>query len=152
MVIMSHQTAIDDFEKYRREHPFALPVTFPTIPQIRMTRRLLGKTTLDDKEPKKFEPTSIGMIADWRKRGPVYELPFECLYGEKIKNLITAGRNISVTDSMWDITRVIPVCAVTGEAAGLAAAMTDDFSALDVKKLQKELVKCGVKLHFNEIN
>ena len=152
MVIMSHQTAIDDFEKYRREHPFALPVTFPTIPQIRMTRRLAGKTMLDDKEPKKFEPTSIGMIADWRKRGPVYELPFECLYGEKIKNLITAGRNISVTDSMWDITRVIPVCAVTGEAAGLAAAMTDDFSAIDVKKLQKELVKCGVKLHFNEIN
>ncbi len=152
MVIMSHQTAIDDFEKYRREHPFALPVTFPTIPQIRMTRRIVGKTTLDDKEPKKTEPTSIGMIADWRKRGPVYELPFECLYGDKIKNLITAGRNISVTDSMWDITRVIPVCAVTGEAAGLAAAMTSDFASLNINELQAELTKSGVKLHLSEIN
>ena len=152
MVIMSHQTAIEDFEQYRKEHPFALPVTFPTIPQIRMTRRIVGKVTLDDKEPKKFEATSIGMIADWRKRGPVYELPFECLYGEKVKNLITAGRNISVTDSMWDITRVIPVCAVTGEAAGLAASMTSNFTALDIGELQAELVKSGVKLHFNEIS
>lgn len=151
MVITAHQTAIADFEKFRDEHPFALPVTFPTIPQIRMTRRIVGSVTLDDKEPKKFEPTSIGMISDWRKRGPVYELPFECLYGERIKNLIAAGRNISVTDSMWDITRVIPVCAVTGEAAGAAAAMTDDFSSLDIEKLQARLRESGVKLHTNEI-
>ena len=152
MVITSHQTAIEDFEKFRSQHPYALPVTFPTIPQIRMTRRIVGAVTLDDKEPKKFEPTSIGMVSDWRKRGPVYELPFECLYGKKIKNLITAGRNISVTDSMWDITRVIPDCAVTGQAAGTAAAMCDDFSALDVKSLQKKLVSDGVVLHWNEID
>ena len=152
MVILSHQTAIDDFEKYRKDHPFALPVTFPTIPQIRMTRRIVGLTTLDDKEPKRFEQSSIGMIADWRKRGPVYELPFECLFGDKIKNLITAGRNISVTDSMWDITRVIPVCAVTGQAAGAAAALIDDFSALDVTLLQKKLSDDGVVLHWDEID
>ena len=151
MVITAHQTAINDFEKFRAEHPFALPVTFPTIPQIRMTRRIVGATTLDDKEPKKFEPTSIGMISDWRKRGPVYELPFECLYGNKLKNLITAGRNISVTDSMWDITRVIPACAVTGQAAGTAAAMSDDFATLDTKKLQKKLIFDGAVLHWNEI-
>ncbi len=152
MMAMSHQTAIEDFEKYRADHPSAVPVTFPTIPQIRMTRRIVGKVTLDDKEPKKHEQSSIGIIADWRKRGPVYELPFECLYGDKIKNLITAGRNISVTDSMWDITRVIPVCAVTGQAAGTAAAMTDDFSAIDIQKLQKTLESDKVVLHLKEIN
>ena len=43
--------------------------------------------------------------------------------------------------------RVIPCCAVTGEAAGVAAAMTDDFSALDVTVLQKELQRSGVVLH-----
>ena len=42
-------------------------------------------------------------------------------------------------------------CAVTGEAAGIAAAMTDDFGTLDVQKLQEKLVKAGVKLHENEI-
>ena len=49
---------------------------------------------------------------------------------------------------MWDIMRVIPCCAVTGEAAGLAAAMTDDFSALDVNALQEKLLSRGVKLHI----
>ena len=151
MTVLSHKKALEDFENYRKDHPSATPVTFPTIPQIRMTRRIVGEKTIDDKEPKKFEPTSIGMISDWRKRGPVYELPFECLYGSKIKNLIAAGRNISVTDSMWDITRVIPVCAVTGQAAGTAAAMTDDFSSLDIEKLQARLRESGVKLHTNEI-
>ena len=69
----------------------------------------------------------------------------------KVKNLITAGRCISVTDDMLDITRVIPDCAVTGEAAGVAAAMSDDFANLDVKKLQAELERRGVKLHESEL-
>ncbi|MBR5295606.1 MAG: FAD-dependent oxidoreductase, partial [Clostridia bacterium] len=47
--------------------------------------------------------------------------------------------------------RVIPCCAVTGQAAGTAAAMTDDFASLDVSKLQEKLVKSGVVLHEKEI-
>ena len=74
-----------------------------------------------------------------------------CLYGKDIKNLITCGRCISVTDDMWDISRVIPPCAVTGEAAGIAAAMTDDFSALDVTQLQQKLQANGVVLHERDI-
>ena len=62
-----------------------------------------------------------------------------------------AGRCTSVTESMWDIMRVIPCCAVTGEAAGVAAAMTDDFSALDVKALQKKLQEKGVVLHEKDL-
>ncbi len=68
------------------------------------------------------------------------------MHGKYIKNLITAGRCISVTDSMWDISRVIPACAVTGEAAGVASAMTDDFASLTIADLQNELVKRGVKI------
>ena len=58
-----------------------------------------------------------------------------------------AGRCISVTDEMWDVTRVIPVCAVSGEAAGAAAAMCSDFTNIDIKKLQTHLEKGGVRLH-----
>ena len=94
---------------------------------------------------------SIGMVPDWRKRGPIYEVPFSTLYCKEVKNLITAGRCVSVTESMWDIMRVIPCCAVTGEAAGIAAAMTDDFSTLEVSKLQEKLVENGVKLHEKDI-
>lgn len=135
----------------RRRDPTVEPVTFPTIPQLRMTRRIVGVCTPDDKPTHRHETTSIGMIGDWRKRGPVYELPFGCLYGEKIRNLITAGRIISVTDALWDITRVIPACAVTGQAAGTAAAMSRDFSTLDITALQRQLRLDGVKLHTNEV-
>ena len=45
-----------------------------------------------------------------------------------------------------DITRVIPVCALTGEAAGTAAAMTDDFSSLEPELLQNRIKKQGGKI------
>ena len=70
---------------------------------------------------------------------------------KKVKNLVCAGRCISTTQSMWDIMRVIPCCAVTGLAAGVAAAMTDDFSTLNVKDLQEILKNNGVVLHEKEI-
>ena len=113
-----------------------------------MTRRLAGSCEMTTEKEGESIGTSVGVISNWKKRGPVYEVPFECLYGKKVKNLITAGRCISVSDEMWDISRVIPCCAVTGEAAGTAAAMTDDFSALEVKSLQSRLSAAGVKLHI----
>ena len=85
---------------------------------------------------------------DWKESGYRYEIPFRCLYNSKVKNLVTAGRCISSNDDMWDYTRVIPACAVTGEAAGTAAAMSNDFTSLSVKKLQEELVRKGVILHY----
>jgi hypothetical protein len=81
----------------------------------------------------------------------VYELPFRSLYSKEVKNLITAGRCISVDDDMWEISRVIPCCSVMGEAAGLAAAMTDDFTTFDVTTVQKILYERGVKLHESEL-
>ena len=85
------------------------------------------------------------------KRGPIYEVPFGTLYNAKVKNLICAGRCTSVTETMWDIMRVIPCCAVTGQAAGTAAAMTDDFSSLDIKTLQDQLKSDGVVLNERDI-
>lgn len=116
--------------------------TMPTIPQIRMTRRIDGvKTMRYDDELKSFDD-SVATICDWRIVGPVFELPFGALHGKKIKNLITAGRIISAEYfEMWEVTRVIPVCAVTGEVAGLACAMCDDFTKIDIKALQEKLVK-----------
>ena len=118
-----------------------------------MTRRVCGAYTLDDSEMHVKFDDSIGMCGDWRKSGPVYEIPFRTLYGD-VKNVISAGRCISVTDPMWDVSRVIPVCAVTGEAAGIAAALCSnggDFSALDVKSLQNQLQKGKVVLHEEQL-
>lgn len=146
MVQMSHERIYKDVLENREKDESYVPVTLPTIPQIRMTRRIAGIYTMDDTEMHKDFDDSVGTFSDWRKRGPVYKLPFSTLYGKDVKNLICAGRCISVTDAMWDITRVIPVCAVSGEAAGVAAAMTDDFAAIDIKELQKKLTDAGVKI------
>jgi hypothetical protein len=52
---------------------------------------------------------------------------------------------------MWDITRVIPPCAVTGQAAGIAASFLTDVRGLDTADLQKKLRAADVKLHLDEI-
>ena len=51
---------------------------------------------------------------------------------------------------MWDLTRVIPCCAVTGEAAGTAAAMCDNFDKISVKELQNKLMNSNVKIHIKD--
>lgn len=116
-----------------------------------MTRRLEGAYTLDESEDHAFFPDSIGMICDWRKRGPIFEVPFRTLWNPALVNVAAAGRCISVTDAMWDISRVIPPCAVTGETAGLALAMSSDLSKLSVDDLQQRLRQNGVKLHIDEV-
>lgn len=151
MVCTSHAFTLDDYLKgggISKERNLALVAT---IPQIRMTRKIVSDYSIDDTEMHKEFSDSVGMFGDWRKSGPVYELPFSCLYGKTIKNLITAGRCISVTEAMWDITRVIPVCAVSGQAAGTAAALSSNFKTLSITKLQKQLKKDGVILHEKDL-
>lgn len=151
MMQLSHASILNDIKKRRILSPGLIPTTIATIPQIRMTRKLVGEYVLHTTEEHKFFKDSIGMVSDWKKRGPVYEVPFRTLYSKQVKNLIVAGRCTSVTDSMWDIMRVIPCCAVTGQAAGFAATMTDDFSTLDIGELQEKLMNAGVVLHESKM-
>ena len=151
MVRLSHTSTLNDILKRRKNDEIIVPTSIATIPQIRMTRKIVGEYTLHDTEEHKYFADSIGMVSDWRKRGPVYEVPFSTLFSKAVKNLITAGRCTSVTDSMWDIMRVIPCCAVTGEAAGVAAAICDDFTKIDMEKLQNKLKENGVVLHEKDL-
>ena len=148
---LTHEKIYEHFLENQAKDETYLPVTMPTIPQLRMTRKIVGEYSLHDTEMHTYFEDSIGMVSDWRKRGPVYEVPFRTLYSSKIKNLICAGRCTSVTQEMWDIMRVIPCCAITGEAAGIAAAMTDDFSTLEISELQKILVDNGAVLHEKDL-
>ena len=125
------------------------PLIIPAIPQFRMTRRLHGQVTMEEHHERYFFADTVGMTGDWRKKGPIYYIPFRSLIGEKVKNLIAAGRCISAHGDVWDVTRVIPPCAVTGQAAGTAAALlakekNSDFTCLDINKLQSILIDQGV--------
>ena len=151
MTRLSHEQILHDWLKRRENDPEAVVSTIATIPQVRMTRRIIGDYTLSYDEMHTHFDDSIGMVSDWRKRGPVFEVPFRTLYNSSVRNLIMAGRCTSVDDELWDVMRVIPCCAVTGQAAGTAAAMTDDFSAMDIIELQRKLEKSGVVLHEESI-
>lgn len=151
MVRLSHQATLNHWLKIRQSDKSAVISTLATIPQIRMTRRIVGEYELAHTEMHTYFEDSIGMVSNWKKRGPVYEVPFRTLYSRELKNLITAGRCTSVNETLWDVMRVIPCCAVTGQAAGTAAAMTDDFSTLDVSALQRKLQQNGVVLHEKDL-
>lgn len=152
MLIYSREKMVEDIEKLRieRQDPTIFPTLISTIQELRMTRRIVGVEDFLYENVEKHIDTSIGCLGNWHKIGGGHEIPYGSLYGKKIKNLITAGRCTSTDDAGWDLTRVIPACAVTGEAAGMAAAMTDDFASLDVEKLQGKLRENGVLVHLNE--
>jgi hypothetical protein len=52
-----------------------------------------------------------------------YGIPYRSLYSRNIRNLLFAGRNISVTHAALSSTRVMATCALLGQAAGTAAAL-----------------------------
>jgi len=94
---------------------------------------------------------AVGLTGDWREAGPVYVIPQRALCGVSNCNLLAAGRCISADRTVWDVTRAIPTCAVTGEAAGTASALAIQQSASDVRRLsvrvlQRQLQSRGVLL------
>ncbi len=83
-------------------------------------------------------------------RGESYGIPYRILCARGVRNLLVAGRCVSTDQKVQASLRVIPGCSITGQAAGLAAAMTaagaGDVHALDVKALQRRLKDFGAYL------
>jgi len=132
--------------EWRAKHPGSAiePFLPATIACFRMTRRLVADFSLSERNMHQWFDDAVGLTGDWRKPGPVYALPFRSLRGVCNRNLLTAGRCLSADTTVWDVTRAIPTCAVTGEAAGTAAALAvrdvvGDVQALDVARLQARL-------------
>ena len=150
-VQQAHAQLLQDVLKKRETAPDYVPVSMSSVPLVRMSRRLCGRYTMAGGDETRTMPDSIGMTGDWTKRGPVYEIPFSALVGDDVENLIAAGRIISADEPVWNVTRVIPPCAVTGQAAGTAAALFDSFDDADVALLQKTLREQNVKLHREEV-
>lgn len=100
-------------------------MTIPTMPQLRTIRRIVGNTDFNAIDGQEFSD-SIGACGDFRPGGigKHYQLPFGALWNNSFPNLLAAGRIISApAGDGWEVSRVIPVCALSGEAAGNAAAI-----------------------------
>lgn len=84
------------------------------------------------------------------KPGENYGIPYRALTPKGVSNLLVAGRCISTDQKVQASVRVMPGCYITGQAAGVAAAIcaADNVSThkVDVRKVQKALVDCGAYL------
>lgn len=81
------------------------------------------------------------------KPGESHGIPYRSLTPRGLKNLLVAGRSISCERPVQSSIRVMPVCLVTGEAAGAAAALASnnhgDVHTIDVDTLRKNLKAAG---------
>ena len=130
------------------------PVALPAMAQFRRTRRIAGRVTLTSGQAWTGFEDSIGLAADWRRNGMVWEIPFGTLIPRDVEGLLAAGRCVSSEEDAWEITRVIPAAALTGQAAGAAAALSVRRncapSQLDVSAVQRKLGDGGLPLTFGE--
>lgn len=120
-----------------------MPVAMSSIPQFRMSRRIVGSYTLKLEDEGIWFDDCVGMIPDWRYRGSVYCVPYRVMLPRQLKNVWAAGRCVSAVAEAGDTVRSIPACAVFGQAAGTAAALANELSLnsaeVPVEKLQEIL-------------
>lgn len=78
------------------------------------------------------------------KKGDSHGIPYRCLLPLEIDNLLVAGRCISVERTVLASTRVMPNCMATGEAAGIAAAISVK-EKINVKSINGARIKALLK-------
>ncbi len=113
-------------ERIRERDRYSYDImSIPTMPQLRTIRNIVGAGDFKAINGS-LVSDSIGHTGDFRMNekyvSNIYDIPLSALYNSDFPNLLAAGRIISAPDyDDWEVARVIPTCALTGEAAGKAA-------------------------------
>ncbi|HPD14857.1 MAG TPA: FAD-dependent oxidoreductase [Planctomycetota bacterium] len=143
---------------------------------IRESRRILGDYVLclDDFKKRAVFPDEIGRYsypvdihaskpdeANYKQfaeefktlrygKGESYGIPYRVLVPRKLSNVLVAGRCVSSDRYIQGSIRVMPGCFITGQAAGVAAALAvekgTDTRGVPVSELQARLKKLGAYL------
>jgi len=80
----------------------------------------------EPKNSKYFPGEEFRAICTQPKIKP-YPIPYRCLYSRNIRNLIMAGRCISVTHVALGTVRVMRTCGMMGELIGMAASLCKKY-------------------------
>jgi len=134
---------------------------FGIIIGIRNTRKIdatYNLTETDVREQGRFED-SIGIYPEFidgygililPTTGRYFQIPYRSLLPKKVKNLFVAGRAIGGDPVSHAATRNMSCCAVTGQGAGIAAALSlkskADLHQIDIGQVQAELDRQGVRV------
>ncbi len=90
-------------------------------------------------------PTGTGTTLRALPTDEYYTVPLKALIPKGAKNLLVAGRCISVTHEAQASIRIMPIVCCIGEGAGVAAAMAlstgKNINEVDIKLVQQKLKK-----------
>ena len=153
--IRSHRAMDAHLAFYRRHAPgFENAFLMLSAPQIgvRHTRRLKGTAAVrrDDWPRGVAFSDEIGVSPAVSPKFPNISIPYGALVPVRLDGLLACGRHISCDRNSHGFMREIPQCWITGQAAGVAAALAVAAGVeprdVDVAALQRALLAQGVYL------
>ncbi|MFK7730449.1 MAG: FAD-dependent oxidoreductase [Pseudomonadales bacterium] len=128
---------------------------------LRETRKIDGlynMTAEDVREQGRFDD-SIGIFPEFidgygililPTTGRYFQLPYRALLPQGVEHLLVAGRSIGGDKDSHAAIRNMMCCAVTGQGAGVAAAISLQqqcpLSEVDIGLVQKQLLKQGARI------
>jgi len=146
---------MEEFDKLRESVPGMRHAHVCNIASqlgITESRRLVGRHVLARDEMNRDFDDAIAVTGHWTKYDVVYAIPYRCLQPDRYRNLLAAGRHISVDHRAHNATKEIPPCFATGQAAGIAASLALDTGAdvgqVDVATLRRRIVEAGGILDY----
>ncbi len=164
------------FKEYLKGYEHMELVATGSLLGVRETRRIMGdyvlclddfnaRAVFDDEIGRYNYPVDVHMSkpsagnfqAMWSEfhalrygPGESYGIPYRCLVPRELTNVLVAGRCLSADRFLQGSARVMPGCFITGQAAGLAAALAaqqrTDARGIAVGELQQRLRGMGAYL------
>ena len=157
--VRSHRAMDAHLGFFRRHAPgFGNAFLMLSAPQIgvRHTRRLKGTGAVlraDWPRGSAFAD-EIGVSPAVSPKFPNISIPYGALVPARLDGLLACGRHISCDRNSHGFMREIPQCWITGQAAGVAAALAVaagvEPRAVDVGALQAALLRQGVYLRAHD--
>jgi len=153
--IRSHRVMARMLEYYRANAPgFERAFLMLSAPQtgVRHTRRLVGvaRVTRAQWPTALVHADEIGVTPSVSPKFPNISIPLGALLPAALDGLLAPGRHVACDPSSHGFMREIPQCWVTGQAAGVAAAVAISQGveprAVDVARVQSRLRAQGVYL------
>ena len=128
---------------------------------VRDTRKIIGRYNLtgqDVRNQARFDD-AIGIFPEFidgygvlalPTTGRYFQVPYGIMVPETVENLLVAGRCVAGDRISHAAVRSMMCCTVTGQGAGVAAAVSikDNIqsSAVNIGRVQKKLKKQGVRI------
>ncbi|MDM8540487.1 FAD-dependent oxidoreductase [Desulfococcaceae bacterium HSG9] len=148
-------------KKYAPGFENAVLRTFGSSLGVRASRKIIGEYNITEHDVRNqacFED-SIGIFPEFLDAyniviiptsGRYFQVPYGITVPQKVENLLVSGRCVAGDRISHAATRQMMCCAVTGQGAGVAAAISVKHNVtcreVNIKAVQKALEKQGVRI------